>query len=132
MLHYAIYILGFIVVVGLVIFIPSCYQFGGNPSNEDEVRFKKSPQYIASQDKFENAIHGLSEKMWERNTFSIGMIYKWLFADNGRTPKTELPNEKPDVKEFISKKDSISFIWFGHSTILLNFYGKIILFDPVF
>ncbi len=47
-------------------------------------------------------------------------------------PNYRLPEVIPNLKEFASYKEGIHYIWFGHSTILVNFDGVIILFDPVF
>ncbi len=40
------------------------------------------------------------------------------------------PDYKPDPSEW--KGDEINIAWIGHSTILINLYGTIILTDPVF
>jgi L-ascorbate metabolism protein UlaG (beta-lactamase superfamily) len=40
------------------------------------------------------------------------------------------PTFKPDPSSW--KDDEITVAWVGHATVLINFYGKIILTDPVF
>ena len=40
-----------------------------------------------------------------------------------------LPNFKPDPSRW--KSDEINIAWIGHATVLINFYGTIILTDPV-
>lgn len=40
-----------------------------------------------------------------------------------------LPNFKPDPTKW--KENEINIAWIGHSTIIMNFYGTIILTDPV-
>jgi L-ascorbate metabolism protein UlaG (beta-lactamase superfamily) len=45
----------------------------------------------------------------------------------GQTPLA--PNFKPDPS--VWKNDEINVAWIGHATVLINFYGKIILTDPV-
>lgn len=40
-----------------------------------------------------------------------------------------LPNFKPNPSSW--NRDEINISWIGHSTVLINFYGKIILTDPV-
>jgi L-ascorbate metabolism protein UlaG (beta-lactamase superfamily) len=49
-----------------------------------------------------------------------------------RAPKSKLPEVKPDIAEFMKPSSNVKFIWFGHSTVMLNIDGKIILLDPVF
>lgn len=46
--------------------------------------------------------------------------------------KSPLPEIKPDLKEFLSPSNELKFVWLGHSTLLLNLDGKILLVDPVF
>jgi hypothetical protein len=40
------------------------------------------------------------------------------------------PASNPNVDTW--KDDEINIAWIGHATVLINFYGKIILTDPVF
>lgn len=60
-------------------------------------------------------------------------IMRKVFLEGGkRTPKQKLPEVKPDLKSFLEPGEKVKFIWFGHSTLLLNIEGKIVLIDPVF
>lgn len=68
--------------------------------------------------------------------FSIGTssilftgIFENLFARVESLEPREAPI-KPDLSSW--SNDKINFCWIGHSTYLINFYGKIILTDPVF
>lgn len=47
----------------------------------------------------------------------------------GRKPEIDIKS-KPVPGEW--KNDEINIAWIGHSTLLINFYGKIILTDPAF
>lgn len=40
------------------------------------------------------------------------------------------PNFKPDISQWTD--DEINIAWIGHATVLINFFGKWILTDPVF
>lgn len=66
-----------------------------------------------------------------RNT--LKMMKAFLFARGQREPPHPLPEVKPDLIEF-SKNDGqqLKYIWLGHSSFLVNFEGKVLLFDPVF
>ena len=57
----------------------------------------------------------------------------WFFGDdNDRSPKEKLPEVVPNIKSFLITSDHIKVIWLGHSTLLINLGGKIILLDPIF
>ena len=50
-----------------------------------------------------------------------------LFNSNETVPEGHLPEIKPpNIKDFLSNTDSIKFIWFGHSTILINIRNQMI------
>lgn len=59
-------------------------------------------------------------------------LIKTILMDTTRTPRSKLPEVRPDMAEFLKHSAQIKFIWFGHSTLLLNIDGKIVLIDPVF
>ncbi len=62
-------------------------------------------------------------------------ISKVFFLDKtpDRFPSAHLPEVKPDLNEFLRNDGrQYKYIWLGHSTFLVNFEGKILLFDPVF
>lgn len=59
-------------------------------------------------------------------------LIQTILMDTTRVPKARLPEVKPDMTEFLKHTPNVKFIWFGHSTLLLNIDGKIVLIDPVF
>lgn len=65
-------------------------------------------------------------------TETLGIIKKVFFEKSTRSPKAKLPEVKPDLNEFLKPSEFVKFIWFGHSSLLLNLDGKVILIDPVF
>ncbi len=61
------------------------------------------------------------------------ILKEFLFAGSNRTPSRPLPEVKPDLNEFMQNDGrQVKYIWMGHSTFLVNFEGRVILFDPVF
>ena len=65
---------------------------------------------------------------WERMA-----LMKKVFVDKSeRAPTTKLPEVKPDLAVFADNAQSLKFIWFGHSTILLHIQGRNVLIDPIF
>jgi L-ascorbate metabolism protein UlaG (beta-lactamase superfamily) len=63
---------------------------------------------------------------------TLTLIKKVLCESDSRIPKSPLPEVKPDLAAFLEPSETMKFIWFGHSTLLLNLDGQIILMDPVF
>ncbi|MCS7053113.1 MAG: MBL fold metallo-hydrolase, partial [Ignavibacterium sp.] len=55
----------------------------------------------------------------------------FLFLPSESYSKTLPVNTRTKPNPSIWKNDEINIAWIGHSTILINFYGKIILTDPV-
>ena len=102
--------------------------FGTDGADKRTDRIHHSLQYSTEAGQFVNArpITMLS------GTGFFGMLKDYWTADTQRVPKTKLPEIVPDLSEFDSKNQDIRFMWFGHSTILLELEGKRILLDPVF
>ena len=91
-----------------------------------------SKNFSKEKDQFVNRRPDILEKMKKRMT-SIPLWIDWFFGDeNDRSPKIRLPEVVPDIKYFVTKSDHIKVIWLGHSTLLINLDGKIILLDPIF
>ncbi|MEM7179586.1 MAG: MBL fold metallo-hydrolase [Spirochaetota bacterium] len=109
----------------------SCSSFGSDPEGEHLQKIQESPQYDKKKEKFVNRREAAMDKM--RENMSMWKAFKeFAFGSGNRVPKKKLPEIKPpDIKEFLQETDGIKFIWFGHSTILVNYENTIILFDPV-
>lgn len=105
--------------------------FGSRPSAEQVEKFKESPQYKADEKRFVNRRPHLVDQM-RKETFDFKLIQDWLKKGEDRTPAQPLPEVQPNLDEFLKPSSDVRVIWFGHSTFLLNFSGKIILVDPVF
>jgi len=58
------------------------------------------------------------------------LLLPFFSVKNGNTEAAQPPSFKPDTSAW--KDDEINIAWIGHATVLINFYGKIILTDPVF
>ncbi len=105
--------------------------FGTLPSKEKSESFKSSKNFDSEMGIFVNRRPKILEEMRKR-TMNFKTIVEFLLGDKtGRIPAQKLPEVKPDFVEFLKASQDLKIIWFGHSTILLNFEGKIILIDPV-
>ncbi|WP_192458243.1 MBL fold metallo-hydrolase [Musicola keenii] len=63
---------------------------------------------------------------------SLSLIYRLGFRTAGRIPASRLPDITPDMAAFLTPDTHLKFIWFGHSSLLLNLDDTRILIDPVF
>jgi L-ascorbate metabolism protein UlaG (beta-lactamase superfamily) len=117
--------------------LSGCSQMGENPSGPYLEELKKSPNYSIENSKFENRRENIFEEMREEDSFWTNPMKRFsnnmLFNSNQTVPEQHLPEVRPpDIKEFLEPTESIKFIWFGHSTILINIRNTIVLVDPVF
>lgn len=108
-----------------------CAAFGTRPGKDYLPRFEKSPHFNKEEKIFENRRAKLIKEM-RKEAMSFATFKEWFSKGNERVPTKALPEVKPDMQEFIKPSDDIKVVWFGHSTLLLNVSGKIILIDPVF
>lgn len=114
-----------VLFAGGVLFIrqPS---FGRLPTGERLERIKRSPHY--KNGKFQN-LHPTERMTSDKGRFRI--MWEFLFSDKkGRYPDQNIPAVRTDLKR-VSKNEDI-FVWFGHSSYLLQLSGKRMLVDPVF
>ena len=111
--------------------LSACANFGTSPDQEQTQTFLKSKQYNSETRMFQNRRPGLIAKAREE-AMSLSFIWEWFQGGVDSTPTEKLPESKVDMTAFLSESNKLKFIWLGHSSLLLNFQGKIILIDPVF
>lgn len=63
---------------------------------------------------------------------SMTTMWDFFFLKNDRRPEQKLPELPPTSNELKSPGKDLRFVWFGHSTIMLDIGGKRVLFDPIF
>jgi L-ascorbate metabolism protein UlaG (beta-lactamase superfamily) len=114
-------------IVGVIVFIKTAPQFGARSEGERLDRILSSPNY--RDGKFQNLVPTV---MSGENTSMFGNMIKFIKGGKNREPKVALQTAKFDKDDFINSNSGISYTWFGHSTVLINMNGKIILTDPVF
>jgi len=101
---------------------------GTDPSSQHIENFTESKQYNTNEEIFQNptVITTMLARPWYEVT------YDFIFNGENRRPVEKLPEDPPALSELENKSQDVRFIWFGHSTILLELNGKRILIDPVF
>lgn len=99
-------------------------QFGKQPSGELMEIIKKSPNY--KDGKFQN----ITPTPFLTNSSFLKIIRELTKRTGGRTrPTNEIPAVKTNLKA-INPEENI-FVWFGHSSYLLQTSGIRFLIDPV-
>lgn len=113
-----------LVVIAFFNFHPT---FGGSPSESSMEIIKASKNYDG--EKFINLIETKLETGDPENRKSImDFIGGMLNPPKGKVPTEKLPSAKFEAKQLTQN----SFVWMGHSTILMNLDGVLVLTDPVF
>lgn len=121
------YVLLFL-VLAIAIIVPLIFSqpcFGRNPRGQRLERVKQSPFYKDGQ--FQNE---------DTTILMTGKSSFWDMITGRKKSKRLIPKEgevpviKNDLKHLPKDKDL--YIWFGHSSFLLQLSGKTILVDPVF
>lgn len=116
-----------IAVIVPVVFCQPC--FGRNPKGQRLERVKQSPFYKDGEFQNEEPTvlmtgkHSYLTSMWDMLTGRKKS--KHLIPKEG-----EVPVVKNDLKHLPKDKDL--YVWFGHSSFLLQLSGKALLIDPVF
>jgi L-ascorbate metabolism protein UlaG (beta-lactamase superfamily) len=97
--------------------------FGGLPDNESTQRISQSKNFIDGI--FVNLI---PTQVSTRTANSESDLLDWIFAPDGKNPDKPLPSMRLVKGSLVDA----SFVWLGHSTILMKTSGVVIMTDPVF
>ena len=115
-----------LIIIG-VLFINLSTQFGGLASKQQQELFSKSKHY--KDGKILNN-GGIKMEMSLKDSFKAMLI---LFKSNSKAePNKNIAVQKVDSISIANYNSKTRFIWFGHSTFLLQIKGKNLLIDPMF
>jgi len=114
-------------ILSVIAFVKTAPQFGARSVGERLQRVQSSPNY--RDGKFQNLV---PTAMSDENTSMFKSMIKFIKGGKNREPKQALQTVKFNKYAFVNSNSGITYTWFGHSTVLLNINGKIILTDPVF
>ena len=121
-----------LIILTFSFFLVSCSQFGEIPSGDHLEKIKISPNYDIEKEIFKNRRENIIIQMNEKVSF-WNMTKAFLSNSAETIPENRLPEVKPpNIEEFMQSTEGIKFIWFGHSTLLVNIKNIIVLIDPVF
>lgn len=119
------------VTLSSLLLIAGCASLGTAPDDKKVENFYSSKQYNQKTKKFENRRVGIIEKDRDK-AFNFSTIWEWLKGGENTVPKSKMPEDQVDIAKFMEDSGGLKFIWLGHSSLLVNFEGKIILIDPIF
>lgn len=126
MLYIVLSLITLLIIIG-VLFINLSPQFGGVASKQQQELFSKSKHY--KDGKFLNN-GGVKMEMSFKDSFKAMWI---LFKSNSKAePNKNITVQKIDSITIANYNSKTRFIWFGHSTFLLQIKGKNLLIDPMF
>lgn len=101
-------------------------QFGGRLTDELIERYSQSPNW--KDGKFVN----IEETDTELDFTALPKtLYERFFKADGRIPTDKISIKKLDKEKFAAPAVSAKVVWYGHSAIIINLSGKIILIDPM-
>ena len=129
--------IGVVLVAFLLIFNTGCEQFGSVPKGFRLELISQSKNYDQELSQFVNRRPTILDTMGEGHGFWTNPLKRltnnFFFNRNQTEPLMALPEDRGLVgSDFLDSKNTIKFIWLGHSTILVSMDNKIILIDPVF
>lgn len=115
------------IILAINLFIMLNPTFGVKTKLINKERLEASPNF--KNGKFQN----LESTKMMTGTDSRGEVIKKFITgvENGR-PDKPIKTIAFDKNLFLKNGGGITYTWLGHSTVLVNFNGKIIITDPVF
>lgn len=101
-------------------------QFGGKITNAQKEKYARSKQWDGT--KFVNLEVTTMEISWQNIP---KLLYKQFCEKKEREPKAPIPIIPFDKTSFLHPMDTMKFIWYGHSAILMRISGLTLLIDPM-
>lgn len=117
----------FSIIVITVLLIRYYPPFGARPKGERLARIQRSPHY--KNGKFQNPVE---TKIQVDDIPFLKVMKEFLSSKGGRTPEDTIEVKSIDKSVFRQAEDEVKICWLGHSTLLIEIDGKVILTDPVF
>ncbi|TKG94281.1 hydrolase [Puteibacter caeruleilacunae] len=106
-------------------------QLGGSVGSADIKTLANSPNFDKEKEAFKEIIPSGVSAMFKKKSF-FTLLYNFYKNRSKLVPSEPLPFTKPNMIDFVKPSDKTKVIWLGHSSLMLNVEGKIILIDPIF
>ena len=97
--------------------------FGGIPDNESAKRISQSKNFVDGI-----FVNLMLTQISTRTENSESDLLDWIFKPEGKNPDKPLPSTHLAKDSLVER----SFVWLGHSTILMKTSDVVIITDPVF
>lgn len=124
---YTIIAMLLVFVLIVVLFVNLSPQFGGKASKEQQALYKTSKNYKDGKFVNTNAVK-LDMSLKDMTTSLIG----YFKGQPNTIPKENIEVAKIDSLDIVNFKGATRFVWFGHSTFLVQINNKTLLIDPMF
>lgn len=121
---------GGILSLAFILLIWAWPELGTLPAGTHLEKISMSPQYDRERGRFINRQQAKYDKMIAGFDY-LSLMRVQLFGPEVRTPTKPLPYAFASMEEFV-QRDELSYIWLGHSTVLMRLDNLTILFDPIF
>ncbi|MBI9075025.1 MAG: MBL fold metallo-hydrolase [Desulfatibacillum sp.] len=116
-----------ILVGACVIFYSCAPQLGGRPNGDRLAIMEQSDHF--KDGKFCNPVETTIQESF---TGSLKSFWEFAFKGNNREPSHPLPFVKVDPQTIgKASPESLRVTWLGHSTVILEMDGQVILTDPM-
>jgi len=115
-----------IIILSITFYVRIHPTFGGKAKHFAIKRIESSPNY--KNGKFQN----LEPTKMMTGDSRGEVLKKFIKGVENDKPEKSVESIPFDATEFLTNNQGIQYTWFGHSTILFNIDGKIIITDPVF
>lgn len=103
------------------------HQFGAQPGVQHKERYSQSEHWK------DGKFHNLEFTTMDIKASKIpGLMYRQFFTKEGRLPGQSWSIDGWASALDVHQNDKVKFVWFGHSTLLMNINGFIVLIDPMF
>jgi len=115
------------IIFTVIFYIKLAPQFGARSKGESLERILNSSNF--QEGRFKNLV---PTTLAAPNTSMMKNGFKFIKGVPGQSPNRPIETVKFDKEKFIEADKGFKFCWFGHSSMILNIEGKIILTDPIF
>ena len=124
------YPLGLFLAIAIVLIAWAWPEFGTLPTGAHQKKISASPHYDRARNQFVNRRQSEYDDMIARFDF-LSLLSDQFFGEEIRFPTSTLPYGNVSIPQF-QNREELSYVWLGHSTVMLRLNETTMLFDPVF